>query len=193
MALVLSVVVGGADLRGNYKYKIRFTLYDLNNTEIVNPRLKFTISTKNPGRTNVNIQKTLKSELDHFNRNGHKFKEVVKVEDFTDLESSDQDHDEKFPSWMAKQLNKTTSTNRNHYFHYVEEGVDKDLDPYFISGTLRMIKAENTANDSLRIVFWMNDEDNQVVIKIWKYYQENDRATRQQLIKEVIAILQNLE
>lgn len=190
---MMSHVVSRLDLNGNYKYKIRFTLYDLDNTEIVNPRLNFTISIRKPGLSNDNIQERLKSELDHFNRNGYKFKEVVIVEDFKDLESSDLDHDKNFPSWMVKRLNKTSSTNQNHYFVYVKGGVDEEIDDYFISGTLRLIKSEDSSKDSLRVVFWMNDEDNQVKITVWKYYQENDKATRQRLIKEVIAILQKLE
>lgn len=187
---MLSSVTETKDINGKSKYNIQFRLFDLNNNEIENPRLKFSISVNQPGSSSEKILSGLKTELDHFNSHNYKFKELVKVESFEDMGPDGENvHIEKLPIWLADKLNNTKTTNRDYYFHYVTEGVNEQMDDYFISGQLKFIKN----NDSIQVAFWMNKTENKVVITLDDDYWANEEKAKKIVIKEVLAILQKLQ
>ncbi len=187
---MLSRVVEKRDLNGNKKYSIEFRMYDLEKNQIENPNLNFDINLSQPGSSNDKILSVLKSEINHFVKNNYKFKEVVKVESFKDMSASGNNpHIEEFPHHLADKLNATNTTNQKFYYLYVPQGVNEQLEDYFISGQIKIIEE----NDSLQVVFWMNNKNNVVSILIDDdYWDPNEKKSNELLIREVIAILRKI-
>ena len=187
---MLSRVVEKRDISGKKKYSMEFRMYDLNKNQIENPNLNFDISIAQPGSSNEKILSVLKSELDHFVKNDYKFKEVVKVESFKDMSAGGKNpHVEGFPSHLADKLNATNTTNQKYYYLFVPQGVNEQLDSYYISGQIKIIEE----NDSLQVVFWINDKNNSVSILIDDdYWDPNEKKSNELLIREVIAILRKI-
>jgi hypothetical protein len=168
------------------KYFINFSLFDLNNEIKENPRFVFEIDIDRPGASIESIKKVLQEELDYFVENDNQFKPLVKVETFDDIDPDNHtDHIEVFPEWMVIKLNENRNTSLMYRFSYVNDDVNEHLDKYFISGRLNLIEE----NDSIKVIFWMNNPQNTADVIISKNYKAEDAKTRELIIKKVISIL----
>lgn len=168
------------------KYYISFSLYDLNNEIKENPRFEFELDVDRPGASIESIKSILKEDLNYFIENNYQFKPVVKVEVFDDIDPDRHtDHIEVFPEWMVIKLNENRNTSLMYRFSYVNEEVNEHLEEYFISGRLNLIEE----NDSIKIIFWMNNSQNNADVIISKNYKAEDAKTRELIIKKVIGIL----
>lgn len=168
------------------KYFINFKLFDLNNEIQENPKFEFEIDATRPGASIDYIKKVLKEELEYFSENGDRFKPVVKVETFSPIDPDHQtNHIKDFPEWMVIKLNENRNTSLLYRFSYVDEEVNENLDKNYISGRLNLIEE----NDSIKVIFWMNNSQNTADVIIYKDYKAEDAKTRELIIKKVISIL----
>ncbi|MCD4664339.1 MAG: hypothetical protein K8R68_03645 [Bacteroidales bacterium] len=171
----------------NKGYKINFELYDLKKEIITNKKFKFDIDPDQPGRSVENIMKTLQAELNYFAENNYKFKPLVNIETFDNIDPDNKtEHIKDFPKWLTEKLNEHPSTNKVYRYHYVGGSLNEMQETNILSGRL----TKNISTDSLKVIFWMdNNTDEKVDIIIYSEYKDENKAIKNAIIKKVMEIL----